>query len=120
MLPLYDKERLVGEVKVEIEGETLKSVDKASLIDVLKSNLSEDTLRRFESLGAKIDPSTMPLPIRFNPEDLKLEMPLDVQLRAQENVALLEDYHHRYESEAKRPASFGGAINSRLEQTWTS
>lgn len=120
LLPLYDKERLVGEVKVEIEGETLKSVDKASLIDVLKSNLSADTLRRFESLGPKIDPSTMPLPIRFNPEDLKLEMPLDVQLRSRENIALLEDYHHRYEGEALRPASFGGAINSRLEQTWTS
>lgn len=119
LLPLYDKDRFVGEVKVEIEGETLKSVDKASLIDLLKTNLAPDTLRRFESLGSKIDPKVMPLPIRFNPEDLKLEMPFDVQLRAQENVAVLEDYHHRYEGEAKRPASFGGAINSRLEQTWT-
>lgn len=119
VLPLFDKERQLGEVKVKIEGEKLISIDKASLINALRSNLQQDTLRQFESLGANIDPTTMPLPLRFNPEDLKLEMPFDVELRSQEKVALVEDYHRRYEGEALKPAPFGGAINSRLEQTWS-
>lgn len=120
LLPLYDKERLLGEVKVTLEGEKLISIDKASLLEVIKPNLQEDTITKFEGLKAKIDPATMPLPLRFNPEELKLEMPFDVELRSQEKIALVEDYHRRYEREALRPATIGGAINSRLEQTWSS
>lgn len=118
-LPLYDKERYLGDVKVVIEGEKLISVDKATLIETIKPNLQSDTLKRFDALGKKIDPLKMPLPLRFNPQDLKLEMPFDVELRSQEKVALVEDYHRRYEGEALRPAEIGGAINSRLEQSWT-
>lgn len=119
ILPLFDHERQLGEVKVKIEGENLISIDKASLINALKSNLQQDTLRQFENLPSEINPVTMPIPLRFNPEDLKLEMPFDVELRSQENVTLVEDYHRRYEGEALKPSPFGGAINSRLEQTWT-
>lgn len=119
VLPLYDKERLLGEVKVMIESERIISVDKASLIEAIKNNLQPDTLKRFDDLPATINPETLPLPVRFNAEELKLEMPFDVELRSQENVALLEDYHRRYEGEALQPASFGGAINYRLEQSWS-
>ncbi len=118
-LPLYDKERLIGEVKVLIADERLVSVDKASLLEAIKDNLQEDTIKSFEALNDSIDPKTMPLPMSFNVEELKLEMPFKVELRTQESLDILEDYHHRYENEAIRPAPFGGAINSRLEQSWT-
>ncbi len=119
ILPLYSNKRLLGEIKVVIEDEKLISVDKASLLDAIRKDLNKDTIRSFESLSANIDPQTMPLPIIFNPQDLKLEMPFDVELRSSEKIELLEDYHRRYESEALKPAAFGGAINSRVEQTWS-
>lgn len=119
MIPLYDKSRYLGDVRAKIEGEKLISLNKASLIEAIKSDLAEDTLRSFESLSSEIDPSRMPMHIRFNPQEFRLEMPVDVELRSKEKVDLLEDYHRRYEGEALRPAAFGGAINSRLEQTWT-
>lgn len=120
VLPLYNNNRLMGDVKVTIENEKLISVDKASLLDAIRKELNPDTIRSFESLNAKINPETMPIPVIFNPQDLKLDMPFDIELRSREKVDLLEDYHRRYENEALRPASFGGAINSRLEQSWSS
>lgn len=120
VLPLYNNKRLMGDVKVTIENDKLISVDKASLLNAIRKELNSDTIRSFESLNAQINPETMPIPVIFNPQDLKLDMPFDIELRSREKVDLLEDYHRRYETEALRPASFGGAINSRLEQSWSS
>ena len=38
-LPLFDKDRQLGDVKVSIDGEKLRSVDRDSLIHALRSYL---------------------------------------------------------------------------------
>lgn len=117
-LPLFDKERQLGEVKVLIEGETLKSVERDSLINSLKPHLKEDTLKSLSLLPPQINPSQMPLGLIFNPVELKLEMNLTLDFRKQDKIGVAEDHQHRYDGEAIAPAPFGGAVNYRVEQSW--
>lgn len=117
-LPLFDKEQNLGDVKVRIEGESLRSVNKDSLIKVLKNYLQEDTLNQMQALPPEIDPARMPLGLIFDPVDLKLSMNLSLESRKRDDIGIMEDHHHRYDGEALAPAPFGGAINYRLEQSW--
>lgn len=117
-LPLFDSERLLGDVKVTIENEKLKSVDRDSLLGVLKSQLEPDTLKSLAKLPPMIDSSRMPLGLIFDPVDLKLVLKLSLALRKQDDVGVLEDHTHRFDGESLSPAPFGGAVNYRLEQNW--
>lgn len=117
-LPLFDKERNLGDVKVTIEGEKLKFVDRDSLINVLKDHLKDDTIKSFSALPPSIDPERMPLGIIFDPVELKLSLNLTLESRKQDNVDVMDGHQHRYDSEAIAPAPFGGAMNYRLEQSW--
>lgn len=119
-LPLFDKETHIGDVKVTIEGETLKSVDRDSLLNVLKNHLKEDTLRSFAKLPPVINSTAMPLGLVFDPVDLKLVLALSLETRKQDELGISEDHTHRYDGESLKPAPFGGAVNYRLEQSWAS
>ena len=117
-IPLYDSDRQLGEVKVTIEGETLRSVERDSLVQALRDHLQPDTLKSFEKLPPFIDPSQMPLGLIYDPVELKLNIKLSLQNRKQDEVDLMENHQHRYDGESINPSPFGGAINYRLEQSW--
>lgn len=116
-LPLFDKDRQLGDVKVMIEGEKLISVDRDSLIESLKSYIEPDTLKGLRSLPASIDPARMPLGLMFDAVELKLEMNLSLKSRKQDDLDVAQGFQHRYDGEALAPAPFGGAVNYRLEQS---
>ncbi len=117
-LPLFDKINQIGDVKVTIEGETLRSVDRDSLINALKSYLKPDTLKSLSSLPPSIDPARLPLGLIFDPADLKLVLNLSLDSRNTDELDIAENHQRRYEGESIAPAPFGGAINYRLEQSW--
>lgn len=116
-LPLFDGESNVGDVEVEIENETLNWIDRDSLHKILSSYVEADTLTAFERLPSKVRPAMLPFPIKFNPEELKLETSIDLSLRARKNTDLGIDLEEEKRT-ALKPAPFGGAINYRLEQNW--
>lgn len=116
-LPLFDKERHLGDVKVTIDGETLRSVDKSSLLDTLRPHLKADTLKGLEALPPTIDATRMPLGLIFDAADLKLVLNLSLESRSRDELDVMEDHQHRYDGEAIQPAPLGGAINYRLEQS---
>lgn len=116
-LPLYDQENNLGDVLVEIEGETVKSIDRSGLKRILKGVLKEDTLNSLDKLPERIRPEILPFAIHFSPEELKLtaDLALDIKTRSKTDLGI--DYTEEKRT-ALRPAPFGGAINYRLEKNW--
>lgn len=116
-LPLFDNDRQLGEVKVTIDGEKLKFVDRDSLMSVLKEFLKPDTLKSLEKLPPSIDPARMPMGLIFDPVDLKLVLNLALESRKQDELGIMGEHTHRYDGESIAPAPFGGAVNYRIEQS---
>ncbi len=116
-LPLFDGATNLGDVLVDIEGEEIRGIDRASLIQLFRGYLQEDTLRAIEAMPEKLSPPQVPIPLIFNPSELKLETKIDLKLRATKQTDLGIDL-----SEERRvalaPAPVGGAVNYRLEQNW--
>lgn len=116
-IPLYDKDTNLGDVQVEINGDELISVDRDSLLNALRDTLKEDTIAAFERLPSQLTPSQISIPLRFSPQELKLETSIDLQLMARKKTDLGVDLEDE-KRDALQPAPFGGAINYRLEQFW--
>lgn len=118
LLPLYDGNANLGDVRVQITDEKLDWIERDSIIAVLNGIIKHDTLNALYRLPERIEPSTFPLPIRFNPEDLKLETTIDLDIRITVETDIGTRDLEAERREALRPAPFGGAINYNLEQTW--
>lgn len=116
-IPLYDQDTNLGDVLVEINGEELTSVDRDSILNVLSPILKDDTRAAFERLPKKLSPSRIPIPLKFSPEELKLQTTIDIELRATRKTDLGVDLEDE-KRDALQAAPFGGAINYRLEQFW--
>jgi hypothetical protein len=95
-----------------------EGMDRDSLVEVLGPSLRGDTVKSLRTLPSQIDPKLLPIPLVYNPSELRLEIPLEIELRSREELGLLDDHHRRYAAEALRPAPIGGALNYRLEQNW--
>lgn len=116
-IPFYSGERSLGDLKVEISGDSLISVEKESLIKSLSTVLKDDTVAALKKLPSRIDPTTLPFPMRLNPQDFKIETTLSLEMRGKEDIKLREDVRE-INQDALEPSPFGGAINYRLEQNW--
>lgn len=116
-LPLYDQDTNLGDVSVEITGEELTSIDRDSILAILKGILKEDSIAAFQRLPARLSPAQIPIPLKFSPEELKLQTSIDLELRATKKTDLGVDLEDE-KRDALQPAPFGGAINYRLEQFW--
>ncbi len=118
-IPLYEREAFIGDVRVIFEGEELRSIDRSSLLRVIGKYLRDDTIKSFEALPEMIDARRLPTGLRYDPSDLKLLLNISLENRKREDIDIMEDHTHRYDGEALRPAPFGGAVNYRLEQSWS-
>lgn len=116
-LPLYERDTFIGDVKVTFEGEKLQSIDRSSLLSVIRNYLQEDTIKSFEVLPPRISADRLPTGLLFDPADLRLILNISLENRKRENLDVMEDHTHRYDGEALRPAPIGGAVNYRLEQS---
>lgn len=119
-IPLFDGDRYLGDVEVEIKDEKLVTLNRNSLRSVLASAIKPELISRLDGGSETIGPEQLPFPIHFNAQDLKLETKLRVEDRSSERLDVLEDFKARYGNQVLDPAPFGGAINYRLEQTTSS
>lgn len=116
-LPLFDHDRELGDLKAFLKGEEILSVDRDSLIEVLKSSIKPDTIESLKKLPKEIRPELLPFPLKLNAQEFKLETKLNLDQRAREKIGLKQSLDDE-ESQALHPAPFGGAINYRLEKNW--
>lgn len=118
-LPFFDGDRNLGDVSVQVQGDQIKWIRRDSLIDVLRPQLKDDTLRSVEKLSPEVRLEQIPFPVTFNVEELKIVSNISLELRAREKTELGVDYEDE-KARARRPAPVGGAINYRLEQSYGS
>lgn len=116
-LPLFDGDKNLGDVNVQIEGERLIWIKRESLLKVLRGYLKEDTVKAVEKLPEEVSPTFFPFPISFSPQELKLVASLDLELKASSKTDLGIDYSEEKKI-AIHPSPFGGAINYRVEKNW--
>ena len=119
-MPLYDGEKYLGDVKVEMQGEKLNWLDRYTLRTAIATFADAKVLKKVDKAEEKILPHSLPFEIKFNPQELRLETNFKMEDRGSESLNLMEDYQRRYEGIALKPAPFGGAINYRLEQSFGS
>jgi len=117
-LPVYDEEKYLGDVKTSVEDEKILWIEKSTLLIILKPQLGEDTFKQLEKLPEHIDLKSFPLPIVYDPAQLKINLTLKMKQRTTNSLNLLDEYQDRYKDDALRPAPFAGAINYQLEQNW--
>ncbi|MBA2405535.1 MAG: fimbria/pilus outer membrane usher protein, partial [Bdellovibrionales bacterium] len=117
-LPVYDGTTHLGDIKASVMGDKIQWLDKDSFLSTMRPHLKADTFKQLEKLPSQISPSTLPLPLSYNPSELRLNLTLEMSDRSSGEVNLMENFQHRYEAEALDPAPFAGAINYRLEQNW--
>lgn len=116
-LPVYDKNKLIGEALVELEGEELNWIDRNSLVNALQNYLQDEIIQKLRSSPDRLTPELLPFPLKFNPEELKLEASIKLHQRQRRSTDLGMDLEDERRS-AIQPAPFGGAINFRLEKSW--
>lgn len=117
VIPLVDRDRNLGDLKAQIKGDDIISVEKESLINAMRSILKPDTLKALENLPNEVSPSLLPFPLKLNAQDFKIESQLDLSIRSSEDTKLRSDLKKEYPG-AIMPAPFGGALNYHLEQSW--
>lgn len=117
-IPLYDGANELGEVQVEINGDQLNWIDKATLLKILKSYVKPDTLTAIEKLPSEINPNSLPFPLQLDLENFKLQTQFKLKELTAKSTDLGIDLSEQ-ESVALKPAPIGGAINFRGEKTWS-
>lgn len=117
VIPLYDNEKYLGDVKVEMSGEKVNWVERYSLRMALATFADAEMLAKVDQASEKIAPESLPFKLGFNPQELRLETQFEMSDRSSETLDLMEDYQRRYDGIALKPAPIGGAINYRLEQS---
>ncbi len=116
-LPVYDNNKLIGETLVELEGEKLNWIDRDTLVNALQTYLQQEIIQEVRSLPDRLTPEILPFPLKFNPEELKLETSIDLNQRQRRSTDLGMDLEDEKRL-AIKPAPFGGAVNFRLEKNW--
>ncbi len=116
-IPLFAGEKYLGDLKVEVNGDDIVTIERESLKKVLDPILKDDTLEAIDKLPPRIGPNNLPFPIKLNSQDFRIETVLGLDIRASEETQIKEDLNE-LNKDAIAPSPFGGAINYRLEQTY--
>jgi outer membrane usher protein FimD/PapC len=120
LIPLVEEDNLYGDLKISLEGEKLIWVDKESLLKVLEKRLNSEIIEKVKSLPEQINPEQLPFSVKFNPENLSLEMVVDLSQKERQKLNLREDYENKFSGKALQPSPIAGAINYQIEQSYAS
>lgn len=118
LLPLFESGRELGEVKASIVNESIEWLDQDTLLSALGSRVNSETLFQIKSLPSKIHTEELPFEVSLDVENLVLRSTLALSNQGREKLRLREEFQDIQESSALKPSPFGGAINTRLEQSW--
>ena len=116
-LPFFEKDTNLGDVVLEIQGETIQWIERESLLIILQGIVNEEMLLSIKKLPKKIPLQELPFSISFSPEELRVIANFPLTDKKRNSTNLGNDLKDE-EREAIRPSPFGGVINYRLEKNW--
>jgi outer membrane usher protein len=115
-LPLMLKNQQLSLVKVQLKGESWQRIDAASLAQAINDYLKPE--HQIHKKSGWLSSVELPFPLSYNPQMAQLEaMPRLEQLAAQD-LDLSFRPSEMYKEKALQAATWGGAINYRVEKAW--
>lgn len=107
----------IGLVKVRLVGDEVRTIEKASLLDVLRNKIDPLEYDRLYSLQEEwIVPRDTGLKLKYLPDILGLEIIIPLEKLNPQERALKEISENK--ARAIKPAPIGGAFTVRGEQYW--
>ncbi len=109
---------ILGEVRVRLKNEEIQSVEKTSLLPILKGALQKKYWQPLEQMGDWIKLDALPIKLRFDPENALIEANIPTEFGADQKLEATDNISDIYRGQALATAPFGGAINYRMEKAW--
>jgi outer membrane usher protein len=115
-VPMQVADRDFGLVRIQLKSERIVSIEKKSLLEILKQSVKEKKWRDLESKAPWIPTNEINLPIVFDPINAIVKLDLPIEDLAGQDLTVTDNAQQRYGQQSLMPAPFGGAINYRLEK----
>ncbi len=116
-IDFYFEGASLGAVKVKLQGESLISIEKNSLVTVLEEKIEPVEIEKIKKLkNAWILPEELSFSVRFSPEVMGLISNIPVNKLSPQERLLRQISENR--ARAIYPAPVSGAVTARAEQFW--
>jgi outer membrane usher protein len=117
-IELFLENKSLGDLEVELLSETLLRLKFSTLKDKLRKILKENKVKAIENMTDEwIEAKQSPYPVRYRPEELKLEIQIPQEDIRASFYRLDNDPHIRYAGEQIAPAPVSGGINYYLDKS---
>lgn len=120
ILPLYFKDKNLGEVSVDLLGDQIVGIPANQFINVAKNILQKKVLERIIKLKKEIYTiEDFEFELKYDPADLKIELVASDELIKPTDSLFQESLIPYFAKDALTPAELSGAINLKLEKSFS-
>jgi len=117
-LPLFFKDKFIGEIETDVEGEKILGFPSNSIIPVLRKIIVDYKIEKLIDLKKEyLLPEDLSFTLKYYASELKLSLEAEESL-IRPTESLFQDSLIPYFADgAMRPSPFSGSINVKLEET---
>ena len=110
-VPFKLGEIILGEVRVRLKNEEIQSLEKASLLPILKGALQKKYWQPLEQMGDWIKLEALPIKLRFDPESALIEATIPTEFGADQSLDATDNLSDLYRDQAlaAAPAQFAAS-----------
>lgn len=117
-LELFIHGKSLGDIRVQVSGEKIKSYDSVILNAKLKSILKEDAYKIIDTSKKWVDAESVPYKLNYNSRELRVSIDVDVSHLNPIYYSLEENPRIKYAGLEMRPAPIAGSINYLVDKTY--
>jgi len=110
------KEFFIGEVAVEISGESIVKISSGDLKRVLVDKIREDRMNKYQLVDGDVDPKELPFKLIYYPSELRISLEIPAEDLRPVDANVYDELTPYYSRSATEAAPFSLGVNYRLEQ----
>lgn len=110
------KDFFIGEVGVELSGESVVRISASDLKRVLADKIREDRMAFYQLADGDVAPTELPFKIVYHPSELRISIVIPAEDLRPVDANVYDNLIPYYSRSATDPAPFSMGVNYRLEQ----